>query len=1018
MNSAQFYIKKNGSFVKLDGNAVFPFRWGELLDERLDEAYLNTRRSVTESYTPTTVIKAVLSDGTNEREEYFALARDGSVRFPNWAQTFKHEMYLIELTKLWEGILCPSMTFTNALKTAYDVARAANKVLATGNLPSAFDGIPSIVSPIDSSIDLTLPSLATVGQAIANAENSGVGSWIYTESTPSGKYSYIRVIANDNELINSTQTGDFTISSTSLQGVTKITAIYDVLIYNSLSGISTAAAYVATFDIYVIKNFGKTKPWTVTDCVTRIFECAEPLRKGESPRYRLDGVEYIGGNLVYYDQENDVKYRPGSEAEKYDKVYIPDNLSMTQCTLREALKVVGSLIHAEPWLDADNVAHFKPYGSTEASGLASKTPVYDSFSNDINQYATEVRSNAQNLISTLGYASGTIYDPSRYLYKSVRPNVAYARVEEGNAVAKADRTIYTVEEVRCGLINADGTGWAIQPCDITPYVFEATEYNANLSSFEGGFPYSKSYAIYYTIGGNTLEGLFYKVPDAATGGAYENFAITNILGACNVDGLSTGEVDDLIVEHIADLVFQIVYKPLSSQTVAHGKQEYVKGETPYVQISNQSENLIESDWYGENLKGISARLGNVERERTYIVRSLNDIPEIGQMLDGYAISAVSVEMMPYFFKVGVGLTKNFNRISEYVGISSAKRFYEVSERDTYNRDILMREFLVIGPVPNGYSNEGKLFRDISGVRDIFTADPGTYDPVTLGRLFTYDQNNDTLWMNFYPIIPRALGNAITFTFSAKDNYAAGETLVYHEGENGVEGWWGSDARYTDFYGRAYWARIDLYPSVVDVPPSVKAELARKFPQVTGDMLQELPDAVVTTDTAYHRLRKDNREIISYTLELEVKTTVKGLNVGSGIAKLCRMVSSQEGAVKPHLYYAKTPINKFDATINTLDTSAYTDCGEIRVGEMQGNGTFKLTGAQLQPIRSTEYFGWIIAIPSSVTSEQYSEDNGVNVTVPKYSGGNVLISREIKFTPSTDSGITPAVLLEDICFYVE
>lgn len=1010
MNTAQFYIKKNGSFVKLDGNAVFPFRWGELLDERLDEAYLNTRKSTEESYKPTSIIKGVLSDGTNTREEYFALARDGSVHFPNWSQTFKHDMYLIELTKLWEGILCPSMTFTNQLGNNYTrIRKRAYVSISPNDVP--FQGFNSITSPVSEDDTLTVPSVQTMGEIFASEQSDASGityAFSWTGSNP-GQRSTLSIYADNDTIISATTEG-YTLMPSDLIEHQSIRYVYTI-ITQSVIGYS---AHTVTFELSIVRDTIPTKPWTVTDCITRIFECCEPLRKGESPRYRLDGVEYIGGNLVYYDQEYDVKYRPGSEAEKYDKVYIPDNLSMTQCTLREALKVVGSLIHAEPWLDADNVAHFKPYGSTEASGLASKTPVYDSFSNDINQYATEVRSNAQNLISTLGYASGTIYDPSRYLHKSVRPTTMYGRVEEGSSVAKADHKMYTVEAVQCGLI-AGGTNWAITPCDITPYIFEATEYNANLSSFGGGYPYSKSWAIYYTIGGDTLDGLFFKNP-SAIGDEWQRFAITNILGACNVDNLTVSDIDSLVTAHPENLVFQIVYKPLSSQMVAHGKQEYVKGETPYVQISNQSENLIESDWYGENLKGVSARLGNVERERTYIVKSLNDIPEVGQMLDGYAISAVSVEMMPYFFKVGVGLTKDFNRISEYVGISSAKRFYEVSERDTYNRDILLREFLIIGKVPDGYSNTGKLFNDIKGIRDVFTGGTGHNQPLTLARVITREGGtSEPLWDNFYPVIPRALGNAITLTFAARDNFSAGETLV-HETSNGITGWWGSDARYTDFYGRAYWAQIDLY-SGKEYATIAEMNQARIFPVPDPAISANLPIPTVSTGDKYHRLRKDNREIISYTLELEIKTTVPGLNVGSGLAKLCRMVTVQEGAVKPHLYYSKVPINKFDTTINTFDTVSYVDAGEVIASRMLSDGTFYLDGStEPPPVDNARYLGWIIAMPSTVIEEKYSDDNGMTVTAKKYTGGEVLMSRGMEFIRTAT--YSPSYILSDVNFYVE
>ena len=84
-----------------------------------------------------------------------------------------------------------------------------------------------------------------------------------------------------------------------------------------------------------------------------------------------------------------------------------------------------------------------------------------------------------------------------------------------------------------------------------------------------------------------------------------------------------------------------------------------------------------------------ARLGNVEKSITYVCAWFDQIPKAGELYDDeYYISAVSWEVMPTYIKCTLGLSKDFNRISQYIGISSNRRYYEVSEREPRSLKIL------------------------------------------------------------------------------------------------------------------------------------------------------------------------------------------------------------------------------------------------------------------------------------------------------------------------------------------
>ena len=52
-------------------------------------------------------------------------------------------------------------------------------------------------------------------------------------------------------------------------------------------------------------------------------------------------------------------------------------------------------------------------------------------------------------------------------------------------------------------------------------------------------------------------------------------------------------------------------------------------------------------------------------------------------------------MYATYFKVTIGLSRDFNRLSEYIGISSEYRQYQVSERAVYNRESVVQEYAMI-----------------------------------------------------------------------------------------------------------------------------------------------------------------------------------------------------------------------------------------------------------------------------------------------------------------------------------
>lgn len=1007
MNSFAMQIKENGAWTNISAISVFPFSWGNLLDERLDEAHITIYDYPSKEIKPTTEIRAVINNNGTEYIKSFIVAGDNSEEYPNGSGKYKHELYLIEPMKLTEGILCSSLTFTNA--RPFNIARY-QEMIARGGVALGETANNNIVTNEamvtqyceDSKIKYFYP----YGKPFAVTPTISFLTW-YNQTFESD-YTLLEgtmelqawtgdIVANG--FANSTQIAIDTDGNIPTENLEKFSIRYKYSVKDRTTEELKKVAYVIVYCTY--EEVEAKKNNTITDVVNRTLEQAEPLMATETPRFQFDGVSYAGSPV------HSKEYTAGSQAEYYDKMSAPE-FTMTQCTLREQLRVVGGFIHGEPYIDANGKVKYKPLAATrrwykgENLAYAKETAT-----RHINEYCTEVRSNARNLVSSLNFAKGVMVDPGRNLLRSLRSEELYVRVNATNGIAETAERIQEVIKIECGLYDIDVPNrFYIEPKDITAYLYEQTQYNANLSNYKE-YPFSKPYAIYYTQGQKNIGGLFYKDDVALDFGTYP-CAIANILA--EVSNHTPAEIQGVLTRFIINdkkadgangLVFRITYKPISDHFVSHGKQIYIKGETPYTQIYNQGENLVESSYFGENLKGVAARLGNIQQERTYILQSLEDIPDTGMLLGKNAITAVYVELMPYFIKCTVGLSLDFQNISEYVGINSIKRMYDISERNVYTREILLKNRIVITDkgIPEGYNTSNCMLRDLRAFGDAFRTKVSDYvSKISFATFTWYNKRKVANTTTLVPVISRSLGNSVVFTFAMADNYSAGNKKTELNSGN-LQGYWLDGVRYTDDFGNIAWSELTLGCQALGSNSKYLIKQSNLLPQKGAETIFSSLEVTPRINNNMHYLDKDNREAITYNLEFEFVTDAENVVIGSALASFCSYVNDDKKEA-PKLYvYDRSlyPFYKFDRIFTpvkgetTRDNSGISDV-TITNG---ANGTFSITitpalNDQL-PNLTADNAGWVIAYPRKTTTRDVFDEDGNKITETVYSGGEVLLS---------------------------
>lgn len=871
---------------------------------------------------------------------------------------------------------------------------------------------------------------------------------------------------------------------------------------------SSAYRYILDYTFSTLTNRLPLAPYTITDCITRCLELAEPLQKGDIPRFRFEGVTYDAST-----GERNSTYTAGSQAERYDKVLAPP-FTMTQCTLREQLKIIGGFIHAEPRL-TDGVITFEPFCGNELAEVTltdgTKIPLNQypyairKKSQNINEYCTSVDTRAENLVNSIDKRKGSIIDPDGENYRSIRSETINIRISDTNGEVQTAYPIYEIEKVMCGIAKRNPQNasdyWQLSPVDITDYIVEETAYRANLSSYSGAYPYSKAYAIYYSQGSPNIKGLFFKAEDFMNN-AFDNYAIVNILA--QAAGKQVKDITD-IKESYPLYSFQVTYKPIYNARFVHSKPYVDPDESERTLFYNQSENLIETSYYGENVKGAVARLGNAEQSLTYYFKDIDNIPKAGQLFDDdNYISAVMVQVMPSYLKCTVTLSKDFNRLSEYIGVKSLKYLYEVNERAAYDRTILLKEYIVVGAEPIILRQEERIqeirvtkgktttYRSMAcyTVTQAFDFDTGAialvtplfndpnykdqqgaffvvgghisryqytitvYYPVSafptdeeyvevrasvvVNYLSYVDTDSvigekfiDNLLQSFInaeeftkpitgvlaqaktkndnvvgkqialPVIASAFGNVMTFSWTYKDNYSAGEQSAYVS-SSGIKGYWAQDVPYKDYFGRFDYYDFSLTPGV-EYETGENYQPALDFPEVKGKT--KAVYVLGTNANGYnlqYLVRADSRETLNFNLQIEFRTNRQDLIIGSALASFNPLVTGAYSDLYPLKWYFFTErLNKF---VSHAESQAGIDLATATSVGIQIYMNSVRPVSIPTPPSGKKWASWAIVTNQTQQSMTVEDSDGNIKTIYKTVGGDIMLASNVVADNATPESI--------------
>lgn len=966
--------------VTINGNdysnhVMFPFKVSNLLDEQLDEASLTLIGVSEKNFKPLTDVTVTLTNGNKTQSYHMLVASDKSDEIPTGSGKYKHELYLIEQTKYLECFIVRSIGFVDTLSESHT---RINTIFNTLDVSYSQMYMQNIYGTIDQFQELMKSPIYENQEYYVPSASSLVSEW---ESSvfphDSGLYTFNRLTYGETTIVNN---GVKTVYKEELwdkplyyfkpqAGVCDITIKANVVVYNTdrppTEGVTPPtdatifvdrASITCRLYLSVVPPISKNLKWNARTVIRRALIVAETLLQGEIPRFKLDRdvpyydangnqIEFLGdfdsladlqtaypsnigdlawvvnatssGGGTYRYSANgwiikNEEYPLTGQALELQKIETPE-FQFTQSTLREILQSVGKFIHAEPRLINGDTITFDKLGSGDISNFSDTNYASKNYQQAVDRYATNLYSTVDNFVNSINYANGVIVEPYSNGYKTVRTEDVFVKVEDTNIFIDTKYPIRAIHSLKCGYADGyEDVANVILDAELEPFVYESAEYK-RLSSYDGAYPMSKAWALYYTIGQKGIHGLNFK-PQSALLQAFQNYAIVNILNA--VSGKPQLNTD------MRQLAFRVTYEPIYSATAQQNKSYIGDIDKPASLVYNQGQNLIESHYYGENLKGAIARLGNVDKVLTYVKHGLVEPPKVGQILmegdDEYYISAVATEIQPYYTKFSMSLSKDFNRYSDYVGVDSQKRMYEVSERQAFDSHITYKDYVVIGDmVYNENAIDDGLVK-FEFMEEIFT--PYTNRSVSLAELQGYDIGGNALQKVALPIQKSAIGNSALFTIKYQDNYSAGDDFIPN---NNI--YWQNGVAYSDYFGNVESLEMTLRKDGASPTNyAEQSEIGNALPLYNFD--EDSDDQWISTKNTNKRLwiKKGSTEIPTIDYQIDFVTNRSDIIIGSALAKNLPLICGDLGAEhNAKLYLLKNRLNKFNKVVDISNADEHT-----------------------------------------------------------------------------------------------
>jgi hypothetical protein len=316
--------------------------------------------------------------------------------------------------------------------------------------------------------------------------------------------------------------------------------------------------------------------------------------------------------------------------------------------------------------------------------------------------------------------------------------------------------------------------------------------------------------------------------------------------------------------------------------------------TPSTLIFGQSDSFIASDRVLDSALSRANRLGQTDTntKATFITELVKIYPKGSYTADGFILTDVERVTYPDHFEVLYHWTKDYQKVSDFIGLNSEPKLYEV--QSTLVRNELIKQYIILDTVAK--TNDSyvttlgvNVFANTFGVNGVSTFDKPIYavayqSPEIPGQVIS----NDALYR---PVVSYAGGNSMAFWFGFKNFRNAGKQLIT-DTSGTIDKYYNKTVVYTDDDARIQDFKVKYINDFTSDPsllPVIDSPLSA--------------DSLI--DTELFRTYKNQSEILELTYQLMVlprQTRVQDFVVGDYLTKNNNLINFKDGNFESLVIY--------------------------------------------------------------------------------------------------------------------
>lgn len=687
-----------------------------------------------------------------------------------------------------------------------------------------------------------------------------------------------------------------------------------------------------------------------------------------------------------------------------------------QKNLWEIMVEVGNYIHAIPELKFGSNDRFMitfnrlgiteddmeaklggKIGYEEKQKGATKLSIYNS--RGVEDYISGTSSYISNMVQLGGYVEEWVVP---------KTSDETLLVANDTADIKVSKPIIELMEIRVRR-NQDGV---IR--DFTNFVYEKNVYDTLSIDFD--VVPNRGIALYYNLGENTISGGQFQLPQANTN-LYTDYAIKKCIYSAFHEYPPTDSSAWTTLK-VNDYSFFVRYRTKDSVRQNHIRPDLRKyllstkwdRYPEHNQFNNQTDVVVDSIKFGNNMFGKLIKTGN----NSYDIYEWNDkwenVKHKGELyrLNGelYYIAKVMHTIYNAYVISKVSYSKDYNELSNIIGIPSEPRFYEISEQSLIWREFEINDILLLTDDPDQLEYQSNYVFNYDHLANLVIGEGTDFARYAItvfkGDKDAGDYDQTVGQKDFYveiisPINAYSSENTLTYEYDMKDNYAAGDKVIDVPINDEIA----LDERaykslravgYTDIYGRASLMDFYILGNIGNSDPTSPSG----FVPPTPSEIEAFPESPIDTKDQSTPNFIGNYDILATNVR-QFNTDFNGR--GLGLLKDCReamsnnynlrmATSSDTFVLSPYVYLPKKSnvrIVLLTDEVNKLSTGYIDNSKIITPIDKQGNQmnpyfTFeidkssKVTNAWGKEVL-TQFGINLSAVFQNVAEEHFTDANG-------------------------------------------